>query len=45
MMAGKIAKYTMLMAETRKQAIQRVMGEAEKQGANAIVGMRLLPQR
>ena len=37
---GEITEYTKMMAESREQAIQRMVEEAEKQGANAIVSMR-----
>ena len=37
---GEITEYTKLMAESREQAIQRMVEDAERQGANAIVGMR-----
>jgi len=37
---GEIAEYTKMMAEAREQAIQRMIEDAEKQGANAIVSMR-----
>ena len=37
---GEISEYTKMMAESREQAIQRMIEDAEKQGANAIVGMR-----
>ena len=37
---GEITEYTKMMAESREQAIQRMVEDAEKQGANAIVGMR-----
>ncbi|MFC2005454.1 YbjQ family protein [Chloroflexota bacterium] len=37
---GEIAEYTKMMAESREQAIQRMVEDAEKQGANAIVSMR-----
>ena len=37
---GEITEYTKMMAESREQAIQRMAEDAEKQGANAIVGMR-----
>jgi len=37
---GEITEYTKMMAEAREQAIQRMVEDAEKQGANAIVGMR-----
>jgi len=29
-----------MMAEAREEAIQRMVEDAEKQGANAIIGMR-----
>ena len=37
---GEITEYTKMMAESREQAIQRMTADAERQGANAIVGMR-----
>ena len=37
---GEISEYTKMMAESREQAIQRMVEDAEKQGANAITGMR-----
>ncbi len=37
---GEITEYTKMMAESREQAVQRMVEDAEKQGANAIVGMR-----
>ena len=37
---GEITDYTKMMAEAREQAIQRMTEDAEKNGANAIVGMR-----
>ena len=37
---GEITEYTKMMAESREQAIQRMIDDAEKQGANAIVSMR-----
>lgn len=40
MVGGEISEYTKMMAESREQAIQRMVEDAEKQGANAIVGMR-----
>ena len=40
MVGGEITEYTKMMAESREQAIQRVVEDAEKQGANAIVGLR-----
>ncbi len=37
---GEITEYTKMMAEAREQAIQRMVEDAEQQGANAIVSMR-----
>jgi len=38
---GEITEYTRMMAEAREEAIQRMIEDAEKQGANAVVDMRL----
>ncbi|MFC2047309.1 YbjQ family protein [Chloroflexota bacterium] len=38
---GEITEYTKMMAQAREEAIQRMVEDAEKQGANAIVSMRL----
>ena len=40
MAGGEISEYTQMMAESREQALQRMVEDAEKQGANAIVAMR-----
>jgi uncharacterized protein YbjQ (UPF0145 family) len=40
MVGGEITDYTKMMAESREQAIQRMIESAEKQGANAVVSMR-----
>ena len=40
MVGGEISEYTKMMAEAREEAIQRMIEDAEKQGANAIVSMR-----
>jgi uncharacterized protein YbjQ (UPF0145 family) len=37
---GEITEYTKMMAEAREQALQRMMEDAEKQGANAVINMR-----
>ena len=37
---GEITEYTKMMAEAREQAVQRMIEDAEKQGANAIVSLR-----
>ena len=41
LVGGEIPEYTQMMAQSREQAIQRMIEDAEKQGANAIVVMRL----
>jgi len=40
LVGGEIEEYTKLMAEAREQAIDRMVEDAEKLGANAIVCMR-----
>ena len=40
MVGGEITEYTKLMAESREQAIDRMIQEAERMGANAIVSLR-----
>jgi len=37
---GEIPEYTKLMGQSREQAIQRMVEEAESLGADAIVGVR-----
>lgn len=37
---GEITEYTKMMAESREQSLQRMVEDAEKQGANAVVSMR-----
>jgi uncharacterized protein YbjQ (UPF0145 family) len=39
---GEITDYTKMLAESREQAIQRMVQEAEGKGANAIVGTRFV---
>ena len=41
LVGGEIPEYTKLMGESREQALQRMVQEAESQGANAIVGVRI----
>ncbi len=36
---GEISEYTKLMAESREQAIDRMIHEAERIGADAIIGV------
>ena len=40
MAGGEISEYTKMMAESREEAIQRMIEDAEKQGANAIICVR-----
>jgi uncharacterized protein YbjQ (UPF0145 family) len=40
LVGGEIAEYTKLLGESREQAIDRMIEEAQKLGANAIVGIR-----
>ena len=37
---GEIPEYTKMLAEAREEAIDRMMGDAEKLGANAVIGVR-----
>ena len=37
---GEITDYTKMMAESREQALDRMMAEAQRLGANAIVQVR-----
>ena len=38
---GEVTEYTKLMGEAREQALDRMVVEAEKLGADAIVGVRI----
>jgi len=40
LVGGEVTEYTKMMAEAREEAIQRMVADAEKNGANAIVSMR-----
>ncbi len=40
LVGGEIIEYTKMLAESREQAIDRMVAEAERLGANAIVCMR-----
>ena len=40
LVGGEITEYTKMMAQAREEAIHRMIEDAEKQGANAIVDMR-----
>lgn len=37
---GEVAEYTKLIGESREQAMDRMTREAEKLGANAVIGIR-----
>lgn len=37
---GEIAEYTKMLAESREQSIDRMIGEAQQMGANAIITLR-----
>lgn len=39
---GEIDEYTKLQAESREQALQRMTVDAEKLGADAVVGVRMM---
>jgi uncharacterized protein YbjQ (UPF0145 family) len=39
---GEITDYTKMLAESREQAIQRMVKEAEGMGANGVVGVRFV---
>ena len=38
---GEISEYTRLQAESREQALQRMVADAESNGADAVVGVRI----
>ncbi len=40
LVGGEISEYTKMMAEAREEAIQRMVEDAEKKGANAVISMR-----
>jgi uncharacterized protein YbjQ (UPF0145 family) len=37
---GEVSEYTKLQADSREQALQRLIQDAEKLGANAVVNLR-----
>ena len=41
LVGGEIHEYTKLMAEVREQSIDRMKDDAERMGANAVLGMRM----
>ena len=40
LVGGEITDYTKMLAESREQAIDRMVEQAEAMGANAVVGIR-----
>lgn len=40
LVGGEITDYTKMMADAREEALQRMIRDAESQGANAVVDMR-----
>jgi uncharacterized protein YbjQ (UPF0145 family) len=42
LVGGEVAEYTKMMAESREQALDRMVEEAEELGANAIIGTRFM---
>jgi uncharacterized protein YbjQ (UPF0145 family) len=41
LVGGEISDYTKMMAESREQALDRMIEEAKGLGANAVVGIRI----
>lgn len=41
LVGGEVPEYTKLMGEAREQAIDRLVADANRQGADAVVAMRL----
>jgi len=39
---GEVVEYTKMLAESREQALDRLIEEAERLGANAVVGLRFM---
>jgi len=39
---GEVKDYTVMLAQAREEALQRMIEQAEKMGANAIVGARFV---
>lgn len=42
LVGGEVPEYTKLMAQSREQAVQRLISVAQDKGANAIVGTRFM---
>ena len=39
---GEVSEYTKMMAESREQALDRMVEEADELGANAVIGTRFM---
>lgn len=39
---GEVSQYTQLQADAREQALQRMQQDAERMGADAVVGVRIV---
>jgi uncharacterized protein YbjQ (UPF0145 family) len=39
---GEVKEYTVMLAQAREEAMQRMIEQAEKMGANAIIGTRFV---
>ncbi len=42
LVGGEVSEYTQLMADSREQAIQRMIADAEKLGADAVINVRFM---
>lgn len=40
LVGGEVSEYTKMMAESREQALDRMVGEARELGANAVINVR-----
>jgi uncharacterized protein YbjQ (UPF0145 family) len=40
LVGGEVVAYTKMLADSREQAVQRMIEDAEKMGANAIISVR-----
>ena len=40
LVGGEITEYTTMLGEAREEALQRMVADAERQGANAVVSVR-----
>ena len=38
---GEVSEYTKLQADSREQALQRMVADAEQHGADAVIGIRI----